>query len=283
MLGRELRTLLADERTTALDRAALDITDPEAVHRAVADHDVVINCAAWTDVDAAESAEVAATAVNGGAVRQLALACRATGARLLQVSTDYVLSGDATEPYPESAPTSPINAYGRGKLVGERAVAELLPDTGYVVRTAWLYGEHGRNFVTTVLGLAARRDTIDVVADQHGQPTWTRDLARSLVALGRTDQAPPGVYHGSASGRTTWYELARTAYELAGLDPDRVRPTTSAAFPRPARRPAFSVLGHARWATVGIAEPPDWRESLTEALHRPAFTTSGPGTSKVQA
>ncbi|WP_317446594.1 SDR family oxidoreductase [Streptomyces collinus] len=171
-----------------------------------------------------------------------------------------------------SAPTGPVNAYGRSKPAGERAVAELLPDTGYIVRTAWLYGEHGRNFVATILHSARERDTIEVVDDQHGQPTWAHDLARLLVALAYADQAPPGVYHATASGRTTWYGLARTAYELSGLDPDRIRPTSSSAFPRPARRPAYSVLSHARWTTAGLSQLPDWRTSLTEALHRPSFT-----------
>ncbi|TXS54818.1 dTDP-4-dehydrorhamnose reductase [Streptomyces sp. me109] len=259
-------------RVTALDRARLDITDPRAVRAAVTGHDVVVNCAAWTDVDGAERAEAAATAVNGTGVRHLALACRRTGARLLHVSSDYVLPGTGTEPCPESAPTGPVNAYGRSKLAGERAVAELLPDTGYIVRTAWLYGEHGPNFVSTVLALAARRDTVDVVDDQYGQPTWTHDLAGLLVALGRAGGAEPGVYHATAAGRTTWYGLARAAYELSGLDPDRVRPTTSAAFARPARRPASSVLGHARRAAAGLPGLPHWRTSLAEALRRPAFT-----------
>ncbi|MFJ1610598.1 dTDP-4-dehydrorhamnose reductase [Streptomyces sp. NPDC088253] len=271
MLGHDVHTLLADGQVTALDRAALDITDPQAVRTAVAGHDVVINCAAWTDVDGAEAAEAAATAVNGTGVRHLARACRDSAARLLHVSTDYVLPGDSTEPYPESAPACPVNAYGRSKLAGERAVAELLPDTGYIVRTAWLYGEHGRNFVATMLGLASHRSSVEVVDDQHGQPTWTHDLAGLLVMLGRAEQAPPGVYHATATGHTTWYGLARAAYELSGLDPDRVRPTTSAAFPRTARRPAFSVLGHARWAAAGLPELPGWRESLAEALHRPSF------------
>ncbi|MEU3247988.1 MULTISPECIES: dTDP-4-dehydrorhamnose reductase [unclassified Streptomyces] len=271
-LGREVRARLAGGRVTALDRARLDITDPRAVRAAVTGHDVVVNCAAWTDVDGAERAEAAATAVNGTGVRHLALACRRTGARLLHVSSDYVLPGTGTEPCPESAPTGPVNAYGRSKLAGERAVAELLPDTGYIVRTAWLYGEHGPNFVSTVLALAARRDTVDVVDDQYGQPTWTHDLAGLLVALGRAGGAEPGVYHATAAGRTTWYGLARAAYELSGLDPDRVRPTTSAAFARPARRPASSVLGHARRAAAGLPGLPHWRTSLAEALRRPAFT-----------
>ncbi|AUG77778.1 dTDP-4-dehydrorhamnose reductase [Kitasatospora sp. MMS16-BH015] len=271
MLGRDVVSVLGDAPVTALDRGALDITDPAAVWAAVAGHDVVVNCAAWTDVDGAETAEEAATAVNGTGVRHLAEACAQTGARLIQVSTDYVLPGDAGQPYPEDAATGPLNAYGRSKLVGERAVLELLPERGYIVRTAWLYGEHGGNFVATMLKLAAQRPSLDVVDDQLGQPTWSLALAGQLVALGRAAEAPAGIYHGTATGSATWYELARTAYELTGLDPDRIKPTSSAAFPRPATRPGYSVLGHDRWQAAGLAPLPAWRDSLAEALRRPAF------------
>ncbi|MEV7772056.1 dTDP-4-dehydrorhamnose reductase [Kitasatospora sp. NPDC086791] len=277
MLGQDLLSVLAADPAagvTALRRADLDITDAAAVRAAVEGHDLVVNCAAWTDVDAAETEEEAATAVNGTGARHLAAACAGTGARLLQVSTDYVLPGDATEPCPEDAPTAPVNAYGRSKLAGERAVAELLPEHGYVVRTAWLYGEHGPNFVATMLKLAAQRDTLDVVDDQHGQPTWSYALAGRLAELGRAalaGRAPAGVYHGTASGRTTWCGLARETYALSGLDPERIRPTTSEAFVRPAVRPAFSVLGHDRWAAAGLAPLPEWRAMLAEALERPAF------------
>lgn len=276
MLGRDVLAVLQDAgvRAEGLGRADLDITDPAAVRAAVDGVAVVVNCAAWTDVDGAESAEEAATAVNGKGVRVLAGACAAAGVRLLHVSTDYVLPGDASQPYPESAPTGPVNAYGRSKLAGERAVAELLPEDGYVVRTAWLYGEHGPNFVATMLRLAAQRDTLDVVDDQHGQPTWSRALARRLVELGAAaldGRAPGGVYHGTASGRTTWFGLARESYRLGGLDPERIRPTDSAAFARPAARPAFSVLGHDRWAVAGLEPLADWRVQLAEAITRPAF------------
>ncbi|MFF2043942.1 dTDP-4-dehydrorhamnose reductase [Kitasatospora sp. NPDC058170] len=278
MLGRDLLTVLAADATaevTALGRTGLDITDAAAVQAAVDGHDIVVNCAAWTDVDGAETAEEAATAVNGTGVAHLAAACAKAGARLLHVSTDYVLAGDADQPYPEDAPTSPVNAYGRSKLVGEQAVADLLPEHGYTVRTAWLYGEHGPNFVATMLKLAAQRPSLDVVDDQQGQPTWSYALARQLVALGHAalaGRAPAGVYHGTATGRTTWFGLARETYRLSGLDPERIRPTTSAAFVRPAVRPAFSVLGHDRWSAAGLTPPADWREQLGEALGTPVFT-----------
>ena len=270
MLGRDLVPVLREvAEVTAADRAALDLTDTAALPDAVAGHDVVVNAAAWTDVDGAETREAEATAVNGHAVAELARACAATGARLIQISTDYVFPGTGRAPYPEDAPTAPVNAYGRGKLVGERAVLDTLPDTGYVVRTAWLYGAHGRNFVDTMRRLAGERDTVDVVTDQRGQPTWTVALAGQVTALAVASvrgDAPPGVYHGTATGEATWYDLARAVFAGLGLDPDRVRPTTSDRFPRPARRPAYSVLGHERWAKAGVAPQPPWRDQLTTYL-----------------
>ncbi|MFI0807670.1 dTDP-4-dehydrorhamnose reductase [Streptomyces echinatus] len=277
LLGRDVLAELAtdpDAVVTGLGRDGLDITDPAAVRAAAAGHQVIVNCAAWTDVDGAERSEAAATAVNGTGVRHLARACADSGALLLHISTDYVFPGDARLPYPEDAPTGPVNAYGRGKLAGERAVAELLPRTGYTVRTAWLYGPHGPNFVATVLGLAARRATLDVVADQYGQPTWSRALARQLAALGRralTGRAPAGVYHGTSSGRTTWCGLAREAFRLSGLDPERIRPVGSDKFPRPAPRPAFGVLGHDNWRRAGLPPLPQWEDQLASALTAPAF------------
>ena len=263
MLGRDLCAVLAEageQDVVAATRAELDITDPAAVRAAVEGVDVVLNTAAWTNVDGAESAEEAATAVNGHAVRHLA---DAAGHRLIHISTDYVFAGTATTPYAEDAVRAPVNAYGRGKAVGEEAV---LAAGGYVVRTAWLYGAHGPNFVRTMLRLAAERDTLDVVDDQQGPPTWSFALARQLVALATADGAAPGVYHGTAAGSTTWYGLARAVFTEAGLDPERVRPTTSDRFPSPATRPAYSVLGHDRWAGTGVAPLPEWRAMLTEAM-----------------
>ncbi|MEV4493578.1 dTDP-4-dehydrorhamnose reductase [Micromonospora coxensis] len=275
MLGQDLLAVLAsrsDLTVSAATRAELDITDAEAVRAAVAGHDVVFNTAAWTDVDGAEQAEEAATAVNGDGVAHLARACADTGARLVQVSTDYVFPGNADAPYAEDAPTDPINAYGRSKLAGERAVVRFLPETGYVVRTAWLYGAHGPNFVATMLRLAGQREHLDVVDDQQGQPTWSYALATQLVALADAalaGRAPAGIYHGTCSGRTTWYGLARAAFALAGLDPERIRPTTSDRYPRPAPRPAYSVLGHDRWAVAGLPPLPDWHDTLSDAFDSP--------------
>jgi dTDP-4-dehydrorhamnose reductase len=266
MLGQDLCAVLAEAGEAGVlsaTRAALDITDAAAVRAAVAGVDVVLNAAGWTDVDGAEAAEDAATAVNGHAVRLLA---EAAGARLFHISTDYVFDGTATVPYPEDAEPSPINAYGRGKLAGERAV---LAAGGYVVRSAWLYGAHGRNFVRTMLRLAGERETVDVVADQEGTPTWSYAMAAQVVALAgaaATGRATPGVYHATAGGQTSWYGLARAVFVEAGLDPARVRPTTSDRFPRPAPRPTYSVLGRERWRGTGVPSLPDWRTMLTTAM-----------------
>ncbi|GAA1289459.1 dTDP-4-dehydrorhamnose reductase [Pseudonocardia aurantiaca] len=279
MLGRDVvARLAADGRTnasvTGLDRRALDITDPGAVRAALRRHRpaVVVNCAAWTAVDDAERHEAAAARVNAEGPRHLAEACRAHGAVLLQVSTDYVFAGDATSPYAEDAQPAPRGAYGRTKLAGELAVVETLPDTGYVVRTAWLYGAGGSNFARTMIRLERDNPTLDVVDDQRGQPTWTVDLSDRLVRLGRAavaGAAPAGVYHGTSGGETTWCGFAREIFRLLGADPERVRPTTSVAIARPAPRPAYSVLGHDRWR-AGRGEPirpiSPWREALAAAF-----------------
>ncbi|QFR02863.1 dTDP-4-dehydrorhamnose reductase [Streptomyces phaeolivaceus] len=273
MLARDVLGRMAAEGipTVATHRADLDVTDPASVRAAFAVHRpaVVVNCAAWTAVDDAEAHEPEALAVNGTGPRLLAEACRTLGTVLLHVSTDYVFDGSARTPYPEDAPTGPRSAYGRTKLVGEQAVLRILPDTGYVVRTAWLYGAGGTHFVRTMSELEGTRDTVEVVADQQGQPTWTTDLADRLVLLGRAalgGTAPAGVYHGTSGGHTSWFELAREVFRMLGADPGRVRPTTSDAFVRPAPRPAHSVLGHDRWRVAGIEPIRDWREALTEAF-----------------
>jgi dTDP-4-dehydrorhamnose reductase len=267
MLGTELVGLLraGDRPVIALGRAELDIGDRDAVYAALGRHRpaTVVNCAAWTAVDAAETHEADALAVNGTAVGVLARACVEHGATLIQPSTDYVFAGSGSVPYPEDAPTDPINAYGRTKLAGEEAV--LASGHGHVVRTAWLYGAHGASFVRTMIRLAGEHDTVSVVADQHGQPTWTGDLAVRIVELADSDAAA-GIYHGTNSGTATWYDLAREVFTLLGLDPERVHPTTTEAYPRPAPRPAWSVLGHDRWsAAAGLPPMRDWRTALHAA------------------
>lgn len=272
MLGRDLQAALAGHEVTALARADLDVTDAAAVAAAVRGHDAVVNCAAYTKVDDAEAHEDLAYAVNATGTANLAAACAETGGRLVTISTDYVFDGNATTPYAEDLPRDPINAYGRTKAAGEELALAAHPDGTYVVRTAWLYGEHGPNFAQTMLNLAKTKDAWSVVDDQLGQPTWTADLAAQIVALLESD-APAGIYHGTNSGQATWYEFARAVLEESGLDPERITPTDSTAFVRPAPRPTYSVLGHDAWATAGIPEMRPWREALADAVRRGTFTS----------
>ena len=269
MLGRDLVTVLRQrgEDVTGLARCELDVTDEAAVRGALRRHRpaVVVNCAAWTAVDDAEAHEDDAFRVNGRGAQNVAAACAAGGAALVHVSTDYVFGGDGRRPYTEDDRPGPRTAYGRTKLAGEQAVLGLLPGAGQVVRTAWLYGAHGPNFVTAMIRLASERPTVDVVADQRGQPTWTVDVADQIIALARSG-AGAGVYHATSSGETTWFGLAREVFRLLGADPARVRPTTSGAYPRPAPRPAYSVLGHDGWLAPGIEPIGDWRDALERAF-----------------
>lgn len=287
MLGRDLTNLLQarGEDVTALTRVDLDITDLTAVTDLVgaANPDVVVNCAAWTAVDAAEDHEEEASAVNYLGAANIAAACAKAGALLIHPSTDYVFDGHASIPYAEDAPTAPTGAYGRTKLAGEQAVRGALPDASYVVRTAWLYGAHGKNFVKTMLRLAANGTSPGVVADQYGQPTWTVDVAAQIMAL-IDRSAPPGIYHATSAGQTTWFGFAeeifrlyhssvpeeqrqgqeqKTASERPLVSP---RPITTADYPTPAKRPAYSVLAHGAWLAAGIAPIGDWQEALTRAF-----------------
>ena len=272
MLGRDLVARLGAQGAivTPVTRSDLDITDGQAVLSALRDArpDIVVNCAAWTAVDLAESQEPAALAVNGDGAAHVAAACAVVGARMIQLSTDYVFDGTAHDPYPETAPPAPATAYGRTKLDGERAVARWLPGRAAIVRTAWLYGAHGSNFVATMIGLAARQPVVTVVNDQHGQPTSTLTVAERILALG-SGSAPAGIYHATCSGQTTWFGLAREIFGLLGADPERVTAIPSTQLTRPAPRPAYSVLGHDAWTRAGLPPPEDWRT----ALHRdfPAF------------
>lgn len=266
MLGTDLVDLLRSQGqdVTAAGRETLDVTDAAAVDRAVAGHDVVVNTAAWTAVDDAEEHEDRAGAVNAEAPRLLARAARTHGARLVQVSTDYVFDGSATTPYAEEAPTAPASAYGRTKAAGEQAVREELPDAHLVVRTAWLYGAHGGCFPKTIARVARERGQVNVVDDQIGQPTWTADVAALIVGLVQGD-APAGTYHATSSGRCSWFDFAQRVVAAAGLESSVVQPTTSDAFVRPAPRPAYSVLGHDALTRLGIEPIGDWENRWAEA------------------
>lgn len=272
MLGHDIVTALDGRDVSALDRAELDITDLDAVRAVVPGHDVIINVAAYTKVDDAEADETRAGLINATGAANLARAAAENGVILLQVSTDYVFDGTATTPYDENTPRGPVSAYGRTKAEGERLVLELNGERSYIVRTAWLYGQHGPNFPKTMLQLAAKREALSVVDDQVGQPTWTMDLARQIVAL-LDAKAPFGVYHGTSSGQTSWYGFAQAVFANAGLDPNRVKPTDSTTFVRPAPRPAYSVLGHGAWAVAGLAPLRNWEEALADAMTQGVMET----------
>jgi len=265
MLGSDLATALAGRDVTALGRSELDITDREAVRRVVDGFDVVINAAAYTKVDEAEKHEADAALVNAVGASNVAQAAAAAAATLVHLSTDYVFDGTASTPYDEDEPPQPATAYGRTKADGERRVLDAHPDAAFVVRTAWLYGEHGPNFARTMLALGTQRPEVSVVADQVGQPTWTMDLARQIVTLLDSD-APSGIYHGTASGHASWFEFAREVFLLGGLDPATVVATDSSSVVRAARRPEYSVLGHEAWLAAGLAPMRDWRLALADAF-----------------
>ncbi len=267
MLGQDVMAALRARRETVmgLGRRELDVTDEAAVRAVIGDYrpGIVVNCAAWTAVDAAEADEQAALRVNGLGAEHLAAACAETGARMVQISTAQVFAGDAGRPYREDDPPAPRTSYGRTKLAGERAVLGLLPDAGLVLRTAWLYGGAGPSFVHTMIRLAGTETAVAAVADQRGQPTWTADVA--VQAIGLAVLGAAGIYHATSSGETTRFGLAREIFTLLGADQDRVCPMTSEAFPRQAPEPAWCVLGHARHAAAGLTPIGDWRLALHRA------------------
>lgn len=264
MLGRDLQDVLAGHEVDARGSSTLDVRDAGACLEAAQGADVVVNASAYTAVDAAESHEDDAFAINATGAGNLAAAAAATNARLIHVSTDYVFAGDATRPYPEDAPLAPISAYGRTKAEGE-VLARAACDETIIVRTAWLYGTYDAKFPATMLKLARQRETLTVVDDQHGQPTFARDLAEHIRLLIESD-VRQGNFHGTNAGETTWFGFARAVFERAGLDPERVQPTDSSAFPRPAKRPAYSVLGHDAWQEAGLAPMRHWEEALDAAF-----------------
>lgn len=273
-LGSDLQVVLApstDDEVVAVDVKDLDITNRAAVDAFVDRErpDVIVNAAAYTAVDNAETDEDRAFLINATGPANLALAAARVGAKLIHVSTDYVFSGDASQPYEVDDEPSPKSAYGRTKLAGEKAVRELAPDLGFIVRTAWVYGATGANFVKTMVRLEGANETLDVVDDQRGSPTWAKDLARALVELARSN-APAGIYHCTGSGDTTWHGFTQAIFEQLGADPARVLPTTTDKFPRPAPRPAYSVLSDKAWREAGLTPMPDWRDAL-----RAAFAESG--------
>ncbi len=267
MLGRDAVSMLRTRgfSVSSPSRAELDITDPDSCRRAASGVDVVLNCAGWTAVDAAEEAEDRAFAVNALGPAHLTRAARLAGGRMVHVSTDYVFNGRAHEPYREDTPVSPCSAYGRTKAAGEWAVRAEQADH-LLVRTAWLYGEHGHCFPKAIAARAAE-GSLQVVDDQWGQPTWTVDLVDLVIRLVER-QAPAGTYHATASGSTTWWEFAQEVVRAAEHDATEVHAVPSESYPLRAVRPAYTVLDHSALRRLGIAPIGDWRQRWRSAADR---------------
>jgi dTDP-4-dehydrorhamnose reductase len=261
-LGRELTALgrRAGHEVVAADRRRCDVARPGAARRLLDEcrPDALLNCAAWTDVDGAEASPDEAYRANALGPRLLASACAAAGVRLCHLSTDFVFDGGGDSPVDEWAPTRPLSVYGASKLAGEREVRELCPDH-QIVRTAWLFGQGGPNFVLTVLRLARERPELRVVADQHGSPTWTGHLAPALLRL--VERGEPGTYHLTGGGSTSRHGLAEAVLAEAGVAVP-VLPVTTEEFPLPACRPRFAVLDNRAWRLLGEAPLPGWRDGV---------------------
>lgn len=272
-MGHHLRSRLsagvASDRddVVALTRAELDITSEPDVRAAVSSlrPDVLINAAAYTAVDAAETSEDDALAVNATAPGLLAAAIADAGGRLIHVSTDYVFAGTANVPYTADDPTAPRTAYGRTKLAGEAAALIALPERATVVRTAWLHGGPSQNFVGTMLRLAAVGTEPDVVDDQIGSPTYAGDLAGALIELAHSDVSN-GVLHYVNTGQASWCDLAREVFVASGADPGRVHAVGTDAFPRPAPRPPWSVLATGCWTSAGLSAPRSWQDGVRDSV-----------------
>lgn len=265
MLGHDLREVLKDNHDLVLTTSkTLDITDKKQVMDFIGDSkpDIVINSAAYTDVDGCEENRDLAYAVNGEGVRNLALACREVDCALLHISTDYVFDGTARDPIAEDGEIGPISVYGKSKLEGEKAILEIL-DKYFIVRTAWLYGINGRNFPKTMLELAENHSEITVVYDEVGTPTYTPDLAYGISQLIETDKY--GVYHLTNSGSCSWCEFSRLIFEIADKDV-KVIPVTASEFARPAPRPSYSVLENKNWIDNGFKPLRDYKEAIKEYI-----------------
>jgi dTDP-4-dehydrorhamnose reductase len=252
----------------ATNSLQLDITNPVLVTKFVGSisPEIIVNAAAWTDVDGAESNEAVAFQVNAIGPKNLAIAAKKVGARLVQVSTDYVFSGVSDSPWNEAAEHAPRSVYGSTKSAGEKFVLSELPNASYVVRTAWLYSADRKNFAKTMIKLALNGDgEVRVVNDQVGQPTFAADLAKQIINLVSTDVSS-GIYHGTNSGQASWFEFAQEMFKLVGADASRVIPVSTSKFPRPAERPSFSVLGHDDWDKTKLEPMRDWQIALAEAM-----------------
>ena len=270
-LGTELHEILEREfpgQTLYTDVQELDLTNAKAVDSYVANNEIthIVNCAAYTAVDRAEEEKMLCAAVNTDAVKNLAMAADANGAKIIHISTDYVFDGTNHRPYRESDKVNPISQYGTTKRKGETLLLALAPQA-IIIRTAWLYSAHGNNFVKTMLRLADSQPEIKVVCDQIGTPTFARDLARAVVKVLQSHQWVPGIYHFTDEGAASWYDFAKAIFRIAGKDV-KVTPIPTEDYPTPASRPSYSILDRTRIkATYGIAIP-HWEEALADCLRQ---------------
>jgi dTDP-4-dehydrorhamnose reductase len=268
MVGRCLagRARQQGREVLALTSSEWDITDPTAAERFIASGDVVVNCAAFTKVDAAEKDRDRAYAVNAVGPEHVAHACARAGAGLIHISTDYVFSGSQRHPYEIDDETGPLSVYGRTKLAGELTVLSAMPDA-HIVRTAWIYeGADGGDFAAVMRRLAAGDGEVEVVADQVGSPTYVGDLVDALLQIADDGSIREPVLHAANDGAVSRFEQAQAVFEAVGADPQRVRPVGSDRHPRPAPRPAYSALSARRSAEAGLTPLRPWREALTAAL-----------------
>ncbi len=277
-LGHEMRNVLnGDARLHAIytdvtgdDITPLDITDEAAVEQMISHNgiDIIVNCAAYTAVDAAEDNESQAARLNAQAVGILARAAKRHGMRMVHVSTDYVFDGNSCTPYAEDVATHPQSAYGRTKLDGERQLIDTLGDDAVVLRTAWLYSPYGKNFVKTMLTLGQDKPALKVVFDQVGSPTCARDLARAIITVVTAAQWHGGIYHYSNEGVISWYDFAKAIHRLAGITTCDVQPCHSDEFPAKAHRPAYSVLDKTKFKTTFGVTVPYWLDSLRDTVQQ---------------
>jgi dTDP-4-dehydrorhamnose reductase len=279
-LGKSLRaaTQAMSYPSSALSREELDLTNMSSVHEVVNNlkPDVVINCAAWTNVDEAEKFPERAIEVNAYGALNLAVASKGVNARFFQLSTDYVFSGDKNEPWDEYDTKSPISSYGLSKSMGEDLVLECYPDNAYIIRTAWLYSLGGNNFLTKMLEKIENNEAkLKVVADQYGQPTSVTDLAERIVSILYLE-LNSNIFHATNTGQASWYEFASKIYQLRGQSSSHILPIQSREFISPAKRPPYSVLGQSAWENSNLKPMRDWQEALTELLTKKSNKEGSP-------
>jgi len=264
ILGLEVLRILQNEHLEYVAPVStdLDIKDKDQLFRFISElkPEWIINCAAWTNVDGAESSFKEAREINTKAVENLGIAADLFGCKVVHISTDYVFDGETSEPYSEISSAHPLNKYGETKLQGETALLAVLP-SAYVIRTSWLYGISGKNFVKTIAGKALRSEEAKVVDDQIGSPTSARDLASGLLSILRI-QPEPGIYNYSSSGSCSWFELAQKIYEIVGAHQALVQPISSNSLNSLTKRPKFSLLSKEKWISAGLSEVPNWEDSL---------------------